>query len=254
MTQTQGSLDEVGVTLDRPIHSTLGPLEFVAFDFDGTLTDYIQADSHALDILRRQVCPHIEERAFVNRAVDEIMAFHERVEAGTSHPLQMETERLSRTLAAYDVTCTSDHLSLYAAALIQGTKPLAGAAELLAILHQRGLRLALLSNAYDGPGQRARIDACFPESPFEVVVIAGEGEALKPDPRPFEVMLAQLNLTVEKGVYVGDSPKHDVAGARAASLRAVLVHPHPRMQEWGMQLGAAHAVGTLDELKHLFVQ
>ncbi|WP_276325476.1 hypothetical protein [Deinococcus radiopugnans] len=38
--------------------------------------------------------------------MDEIMAFHDRVEAGTSHPLDMNAERLTPTLAAYGVIRT----------------------------------------------------------------------------------------------------------------------------------------------------
>ncbi|CAM3516030.1 HAD family hydrolase [Deinococcus saxicola] len=242
------------MTSIQPFRPTPEPLAFVAFDFDGTLTDFVQADLRALDTLRRHACPQIEAQAFVDRAVDEIMAFHERVEAGTSDPLRMHAERLGRTLSAYDVICTPGHLGLYVAALIRETRPLSGAAELLTALRQRGLRLALLSNAYDGPEQRARIDACFPERPFEVVVIAGEGEALKPDPRPFAAMLTQLGLSANRGVYVGDSPRHDVVGARASGLRAVLVHPHPSVQEQGKRLGAVHAVSRLGELLPLLAR
>lgn len=181
------------------------------------------------------------------------MAFHGRVEAGQSRPLHVAAKRLSRTLAAYDVACTADHLKLYAAALIQKTRPVPGAAELQTALRGRGLKLALLSNAYDGPAQRARIDARFPERPFEVIVIAGEEAALKPDPQPFAVILTQLGLGADRGISVGNLPTHGVAGARTAGLRAVLVHPHPRVREQGLPLGAVHAVSTLDGLTPLLI-
>lgn len=211
----------------------------------------MQADLDALETLRRHACPHTEAQTFAARAVDEIMAFHDRVEAGTSDPLDMNAERLTRTLAAHSVTCTAAHLQLYAEALIHGTRPAPGVTALLTALRRRGLRLALLSNAYDGPAQRARIDACFPDRPFEVIVVAGEGATLKPDPQPFRLMLAQLGQSADRGVYVGDSPEHDVAGAVAAGLRAVLVHPHPRVQQRGSRLGAAQAVSSLDALAGL---
>ncbi|MHA0042837.1 HAD family hydrolase [Deinococcus sp. PEB2-63] len=126
------------------------PLRFLAFNFDGTLTDFVAADSHALDTLRRAACPDVPPAAFENRAVDEIMAFHDRVEAGQADPLRQDAERLGRTLAASGVTLTEDHLSLYTRALVAATVPVPGAAELLRDLRGAGVRLALLSNAYDG--------------------------------------------------------------------------------------------------------
>lgn len=223
--------------------------EFVAFDFDGTLTNYVQADTAAVEALRRAAAPQADPAEFLERAISEILAFHVRVERGESQPLAMDTERLARTLAAYGVMLGPEHLALYSSALVQATVPLAGARELLAELGARGLRLALLTNAYDGEFQRCRIRACFPENPFEVIVVAGETEALKPDPRPFQVMLAALGLQVDQGVYVGDSPSHDVVGAASVGLRSVLVHAHPRIRENGQRLGADWTASALTELR-----
>ncbi|GAA5511386.1 phosphoglycolate phosphatase [Deinococcus carri] len=228
---------------------TLPPdVQAVLFDFDGTLTDYVAADLAALAALRLLACPHADPESFVNRAVDEIMAFHARVEAGQSDPLRMDHERLTRTLAAYDVSCTAGHLAHYAAALLVGTMPSPGALELLTALRARGLRLGLLTNAYDGPAQRQRVAACFPEGPFEAVVVAGEVGALKPDPRPFHALLGAMQVEPGEAVYIGDSPGHDVQGALAAGLRAVLVHPHPRLRERALTLGAVAAVPDLAAL------
>ncbi|WP_119674668.1 HAD family hydrolase [Deinococcus sp. RM] len=126
------------------------PPRFLAFDFDGTLTDFVAADIHALDTLRRAACPDVPQAAFEDRAVDEIMAFHGRVEAGLADPLRQDAERLGRTLAASGVTLTEEHLGLYTRALVAATVPMPGAAELLRDLRGAGVRLALLSNAYDG--------------------------------------------------------------------------------------------------------
>ncbi|WP_052751079.1 HAD family hydrolase [Deinococcus soli (ex Cha et al. 2016)] len=223
------------------------PLRFLAFDFDGTLTDFVTADIHALDTLRRAACPDVPPAAFEDRAVEEIMAFHDRVEAGVADPLRQDGERLGRTLAAYGVTLTEEHLGLYTRALVAATVPVPGAAELLRDLRAADVRLALLSNAYDGPAQRARVQACFPDV-FEVVVIAGEVGALKPDPLPFRVLLDALGLPAGAGAYVGDSPEHDVRGAVAAGLSAWHVHAHPRVRERALAGGAALSVAALADL------
>ncbi|WP_158679905.1 HAD family hydrolase [Deinococcus sp. NW-56] len=220
----------------------------VLFDFDGTLTDYVTADTAALEALRQLACAHVPQGEFVQCAVNEIMAFHARVEAGESDPLRMDHERLTRTLAAYGVSCTDDHLAHFAAALLRETVSSPGAVELLTALHARGLRLGLLTNAYDGPSQRCRLSACFPDGPFEAVVVAGEVGALKPDPRPFHALLDSMNVKPEEAVYIGDSPSHDVCGAVAVGLRAILIHPHPRLRERALALGAFAAVPDLASL------
>lgn len=76
----------------------------MAFDFAGTLTDFVRADTLALEALRLRCCPDATGPEFLDVDVALIMAFHERVERGESHPLDMDVERLTRTLARYGVT------------------------------------------------------------------------------------------------------------------------------------------------------
>ena len=56
----------------------------------------------------------------------------------------------------------------------------------------------------------------------EVVSSAVVGAA-KPDPAPFRRALELAGAEPEEALHVGDSPENDVAGARAAGVRAVLV-------------------------------
>lgn len=238
----------MGAGLKGSAGAGLGACGFVAFDFDGTLTSYVDADTRALESLRQAAAPQVPAAEFLARAIAEIMAFHARVERGESDPLSLDSERLGRTLEAYGEALMPEHLARYRAALEDATVPLPGARELLHGLKARGLRLALLTNAYDGPAQRRRVRACFPEEPFEVIVVAGEVGALKPDPRPFQAMLEALGARASQGLYVGDSPEHDVAGARGVGLRAVLVHAHPGVQARGRALGADQVVPDLPAL------
>lgn len=61
-------------------------------------------------------------------------------------------------------------------------------------------------------------------------------------------MLDRLGLPAGGGVYVGDSPTHDVAGAVKVGLPAFLVHPHARVQDRARRLGAAAVAANLDEV------
>ncbi len=55
------------------------------------------------------------------------------------------------------------------------------------------------------------------------VVSSAEVGAAKPDPAPFARGLELAGVAPEDALHVGDSLENDVAGARAAGVRAVLV-------------------------------
>ncbi|MEN3279195.1 MAG: hypothetical protein V7607_335 [Solirubrobacteraceae bacterium] len=91
----------------------------------------------------------------------------------------------------------------------------------LARLRARGARLAVVSNwdvslhdVLERTGLRPLVDA---------VIISAELGVAKPDPAIFRAALERLGATADGAVHVGDSLEHDVAGARAAGLEAVLV-------------------------------
>jgi putative hydrolase of the HAD superfamily len=54
-------------------------------------------------------------------------------------------------------------------------------------------------------------------------ISSAEAGAAKPDPRIFAAALALAGVGAEGALHAGDSIEHDVAGARAAGWRAVLV-------------------------------
>jgi putative hydrolase of the HAD superfamily len=119
-----------------------------------------------------------------------------------------------------------------------------GTAETLDRLLARGFRLGVVSNA-DG-----RVRGLLAElglaSRFETIVDSHEVGVEKPDPRIFEIALAQLGERAERAVYVGDFPQVDAVGARAAGIRPVLLDP----------LGIAEradcaVIARLDELEEL---
>ncbi|MYH41528.1 MAG: HAD family hydrolase, partial [Chloroflexi bacterium] len=59
---------------------------------------------------------------------------------------------------------------------------------------------------------------------FDAIAISGEIGAVKPDPAIFEVALSGLGVPGDDVWHVGDSPGIDVAGARAAGLKAVWIN------------------------------
>lgn len=103
-----------------------------------------------------------------------------------------------------------------------------GAHEGLAALSARGLPLAVLSNfdhrlpgLLEGLGVAERL-ACL--------VLPAEVGAAKPDPEIFTFALRRLGVSAERALYVGDHAEEDLAGARAAGLRALDVASLPDLR------------------------
>jgi putative hydrolase of the HAD superfamily len=58
---------------------------------------------------------------------------------------------------------------------------------------------------------------------FEVAVFSSDHGINKPSPRLFGEALGQFGVDASRAVFVGDSLRHDVAGAKAAGLAAVWI-------------------------------
>ena len=97
-----------------------------------------------------------------------------------------------------------------------------GVLDLLDALHDRGLRLGLVSNSFD-PGWLVRRDlaAWGLAERLDVVVLSSEVGKRKPHPEPFERALAALGVAPAGALFVGDSRYHDVRGAGEAGMATV---------------------------------
>ncbi|MDQ2683457.1 MAG: HAD-IA family hydrolase [Chloroflexota bacterium] len=83
--------------------------------------------------------------------------------------------------------------------------------------------IGLLTN---GPAdvQRDKIDLLDLRSLVDFAVISGEVGVEKPDPRIFEEALRQGGATAGEAIYFGDSPEHDMDGARYAGIPRVWIN------------------------------
>jgi putative hydrolase of the HAD superfamily len=109
-------------------------------------------------------------------------------------------------------------------------------------LRERGLALVVVSNwdwslrdVLEGAGLAPLLDG---------VVTSAEAGARKPDPAVFEVALAVAGCDAADALHAGDSLAHDVEGARAAGIRAVLVDRGGR----GGAPPGVQAITRLDDL------
>jgi putative hydrolase of the HAD superfamily len=95
------------------------------------------------------------------------------------------------------------------------------AAPALSELRALGLRLVCVSNwDVSLPEVLAR---CGLAGALDGVVTSAEAGARKPDPAIFRPALRLAGCTGPEALYVGDTPAEDVAGARAAGIRPLLI-------------------------------
>jgi FMN phosphatase YigB (HAD superfamily) len=62
------------------------------------------------------------------------------------------------------------------------------------------------------------------------VIVSSEEGWRKPHPSLFYKALDELAVTPSEAVFVGDSPWHDIAGAKAVGMRAVLTRQYATRQ------------------------
>lgn len=115
----------------------------------------------------------------------------------------------------------TDVVRLYRALTRRSLKVMDGVRPLLEALSSR-LRLGILSDSQP--------DYVIPElhiagiaSYFETVTISGERGYRKPDPRLFHDALDALHTEPEHTLFIGVDTARDMAGARGAGIRSVLV-------------------------------
>jgi 2-haloalkanoic acid dehalogenase type II len=95
------------------------------------------------------------------------------------------------------------------------------AAPALGALRDRGLRLIAVSN-WDCALPRV-LERCGIERMLDGVVTSAEAGARKPDPAIFTAALELAGCEAGEALHVGDTADEDVAGARAAGIRSLLI-------------------------------
>jgi epoxide hydrolase-like predicted phosphatase len=196
-------------------------IEAIVFDFDGTLVDYIDSDIKSLKHLHSVVEAKVSFDEFLKTAVDVIMEFHRLVEQRLIDPLLMHNFRLEKTFKAHEMQWEDSFLETYKDELFRTCVPFDGVVEVLDQLRER-FKLGLITNAYDGVEQRKRIAFSGLHKYFDEILISGDIGVYKPDPKVFHTLLNRIGVVPENAIYIGDSIKHDVAGANSAGMKSVL--------------------------------
>ncbi len=100
-------------------------------------------------------------------------------------------------------------------------RPYPEAVEVLAALQEQAYRLGIVSNW--SWNLRDRVAQAGLDRFFELIWASAYAGCNKPHPGIFDQALARMEIPAHRALYVGDSYRHDVVGARHAGLDVVLL-------------------------------
>ena len=104
--------------------------------------------------------------------------------------------------------------------LFSKIKPHKHVVEVVEELKRRNFKIALLSDFITE--QKGNVWGMLPH--FDVVLSSENVGALKPSHFPFIALSKELNVSCDKILYVGNSIKYDVKGAKAVGMKTALIH------------------------------
>lgn len=184
---------------------------------------------------RLGVTPEIAEQAFAAE-----VAYYLEHQLEGSGPDALEDLRRRCAAVVADVADVDPELAYEALMASLRFEAFPDAVPALAELRAKGLRLVVVSN-WDAslPGV---LDELGLGQLVDAVVVSAVVGCSKPDPRIFAAALRAAGCGADEALHVGDSSDHDLRGAGAAGIRAVLLD---------RDAGVRGSIATLAELPAL---
>ena len=233
------------------------PIEAVIFDWGGTLTPWHEVDLTASWYAYTSV---YDPRRAASLAHDLFAAEVEVWQAQHVSAGAVGAGHLDQVLLSCGIELASERHRAAMAAYLEGWDPhtLADphAAQVMVGLHERGIRVGVLSNTL---WPRAHHEAVFARDGLlgliDGAVYSSELPVGKPHADAFLAALGAVGVDdPRRAVFVGDREWDDIHGAQQVGMRAILV-PHsviPEYQRGSVEVTPDAVVGSLIEvLEHV---
>jgi putative hydrolase of the HAD superfamily len=210
----------------------------VLFDLDDTLFDHGHAARQGLAAVceGHAALAEVDPLALERRHAEILDVLHLRVLAGELGLDDARLERFRRLIEGAgipaDDALVRDAAAAYRQRYMQAWREVQGATSLLRALKPLA-RIGIVSNNL-AREQHDKLRACGFDAYLDVTVISEEAGASKPDPAIFAIALERIGVEAAEAVMIGDAWRADVAGARAAGVRAIWFNPSgkPRAEPW----------------------
>jgi len=165
----------------------------IIFDLDGTLVDSLGDIAASLNAVLAAEGMAVRSPDEIRSMIGDGMSILVRRALGRPSGNDAEIARIRGMVETeYDSRC------------LLTTRPYWGVPELLALLRERGLRLAVLSNKPDAFAA-SMVAALFPTGTFSIVRGQRPGVPTKPDPVAALAIAGEWGLAPSRIVFVGDS-------------------------------------------------
>ena len=203
------------------------------FDLDGTLLDTLTDLAASCNYV-------LQQHGMAQRTIDEVRMF-----VGNGVKKLMERaipDGLANPQFDEVYQCFRQHYLKHG---LDHTAPYPGVLPMLAELKRRNKKIAVVSNKF----YRATEELCKHFFDQYVEVAIGEREGIKKKPAPDTVMeaLAQLGVTGDNAVYIGDSDV-DIATANNCQFPCISVLWGFRDKDFLLRSGATTLINTPEEL------
>ena len=224
----------------------------VLFDLGGTLFRYTDVRAHFDGMLRELASEHgIDEPLEAIRSVyREVMAARMAEFHGQAYYLHRDLFAAAHRdlLARFGVRPERED-ALYEGQREVGlgaVEPRPGVHATLEALRARDLHLGIVSNIDDDQFEPLWSQMGL-DRYFHATTTSEEARSCKPDPRIYHHALAKApGLVAEEVVFVGDSPPHDVLGAKRLGMTTVLITS--RQGELAPEQRPDHVIREIPEL------
>ncbi len=154
-----------------------------------------------------------------------------------------------------DETNLQESLEIFYGVLLEERTLVPGAKELLESIKERGLVVGLISDVAWG------LPSEFPlrdlqhfglEQYFDDMVFSTDVGLRKPHPKIFKIALSNLGVSASRSVYIGNSLRQDIKGAKGVGMRAVLKRSIHCPYEEGVV--PDHSISSLEEVLEIIDQ
>lgn len=209
------------------------------FDLDGTLTDTLDSMTYSVNETLKEL--HLKPitteqcRRFVGDGARCLM--ERALKAAGDEELRLIEEAMQMYLRIFGENCTYK------------VRPYEGIVDLLEVLKQRGIKLAVVSNKPHLQTVHV-VREIFGDAIFDQVQGQCEEIKRKPSPDGVRLVLDQMNVRAKEAVYIGDSDV-DMMTGKAAGAFTVGVNWGFREEALLREVGADQIIGHADELLKL---
>lgn len=179
------------------------------FDLDGTLTNTLESMTYSVNLT-------LEEMGLSKITKDQCRVF-------VGNGARVLMEKSLKAAGDTDASRIEEGMEIYGRIFDRNctyhVTPYEGIPEMLKVLKDKGIHLAVLSNKPDRQTVKV-VKAIFGEELFDYAQGQKEGIRRKPEPDGVWYLMEQMHVSKEECLYIGDS-EVDAATGRNAGLKTI---------------------------------